>query len=131
MRVFLLTMVAAAALATTARAAPDRAAGDFNREMDALAAAHPGFVAARAAPYRSTDGRPVRSLEITNAADGKPVLSVVNPDGWARGTRTGADLNRDYPLGWVRSAERGAGPGSEPKVRDTTAIVQTHRWSTS
>jgi hypothetical protein len=169
-----LALIVVCALPATARADVG-----FGREMRALAAAHPGFVAVKAAPYRSTEGRPVRYLEITNdvgAADGKPVfflmgaihgderaagetgldfaydvvhqaaadpavkalfdrvrlidMPVVNPDGWAHGTRTsadGTDLNRNYPLGWGPSAERGPGPGSEPEVRDTMAIVESHQ----
>jgi Zinc carboxypeptidase len=161
-----------------------RSADDFNTEMDALAAADPGFVAVKTAPYASTEGRAVEYLEITNdvgAADGKPVfflmgaihgnesaggeddlefaydvvhqaatnpavkavfdhvrlidMPLVNPDGWAHNTRasaTSTDLNRNYPLGWgsnigVSFAQRGRGPGSEPEVRNTMAIVQSHQ----
>jgi predicted deacylase len=161
-----------------------RTAGDFNAEMDALAAADPGLVAVKTAPYPSTEGRAVEYLEITNnvgAADGKPVfflmgaihgnesaageddlefaydvvhqaatnpavqalldhvrlvdMPLVNPDGWTHNTRAGAtntDLNRNYPFGWgsnigVVPTQRGSGPGSEPEVRNTMAIVQSHQ----
>lgn len=49
---------------------------DFNNEMQALAAANPGFVAIKTAPHRSVEGREIKYLEITNnvnARDGKPV----------------------------------------------------------
>jgi hypothetical protein len=158
---------------------------DFGNEMDALAAADPGFVAVRTAPYATTEGRAVKYLEITNGVgddnDGKPVfflmgaihgnesaggeddmefaydvvqqarsnpavkalfdhvrlidMPVVNPDGWAHDRRadsTGVDLNRDYPFGWGSDigdtpARRGAGPGSQPEVRNTMAIVRSHQ----
>jgi Zinc carboxypeptidase len=57
-------------------------------------------------------------------------MPLVNPDGWAHDTRTGADgtdLNRNYPFGWGPSAQRGPGPGSEPEVRDTMAIARSHQ----
>ncbi len=162
-----------------------RAVEDFGSEMDALAAANPGFVAVRTAPYLSTEGRTVKYLEIANNVenenDGKPVfflmgaihgnesaggeddlefaydvvheaatnpavkalldhvrlidMPVVNPDGWAhnrRASATNTDLNRNYPFGWgshwgVSVAQRGSGPGSEPEVRNTMAIVQSHQ----
>ncbi len=157
---------------------------DYGHEMDALAAANPGFVTVKTAPYLSGEGRAVKYLEITNdvgAADGKPVfflmgaihgnesaageddmefaydvvheaaanpavkalfdrvrlidMPLVNPDGWVHNTRASAnntDLNRNYPFGWgsnigVTFAQRGSGPGSEPEVRNTMAIVQSHQ----
>ena len=162
-----------------------RTVDDFSTEMDARAAADPGFVAVRAAPYLSPEGRTVKYLEITNHVaeenDGKPVfflmgaihgnesaageddlefaydvarqarinpavkalfdhvrlidMPLVNPDGWAhnrRASSTNTDLNRNYPFGWgshwgVTVDQRGPGPGSEPEVRNTMAIVQSHQ----
>jgi hypothetical protein len=45
---------------------------------------------------------------------------------------SGTDLNRNYPYGWgsnigVSFAQRGAGPGSEPEVKNTMAVVQSHQ----
>src|SRR5262249_44085390 len=54
-----------------------RTYADYNNEMAALAAANPDLVVMKTAPYKSTQGRDVNYLEITNnvtAKDGKPVF---------------------------------------------------------
>ncbi|HEX6023073.1 MAG TPA: M14 family zinc carboxypeptidase [Solirubrobacter sp.] len=62
---------------------------EVNAEMAALAAANPGFVALKTAPYKSVEGRDVKYLEITNdvdAADGKPVffhMGTIHGNEWA------------------------------------------------
>jgi Zinc carboxypeptidase len=53
-----------------------RTYADYNADMEALAAANPGLVAVKTAPYASVGGRAVKYVEITNdvnASDGKPV----------------------------------------------------------
>jgi hypothetical protein len=58
-----------------------RSINDFNTEMDALAAANPGFVTVKTAPYLSVEGRATKYMEITNdvgdANDGKPVFFLM------------------------------------------------------
>jgi hypothetical protein len=53
----------------------------FGSEMDALAAANPGLVAAKIAPYTTLEGRQTKFLEITNNVDnvndGKPVFYLM------------------------------------------------------
>jgi Zinc carboxypeptidase len=53
----------------------------FGSEMDALAAANPGFVAVKSAPYTTLEGRTAKYLEITNNVgaenDGKPVFFLM------------------------------------------------------
>src|SRR5690349_1624267 len=54
-----------------------RTYADYNNEMAALAAANPDLVAIKTAPYKTTQGRDVKYVEITNnvtAQDGKPVF---------------------------------------------------------
>jgi hypothetical protein len=62
---------------------------EVNAELAALAAANPGFVTIRTAPYKSIEGRDVKYLEITNnvdAEDGKPVffhMGLIHGNEWA------------------------------------------------
>src|SRR5215207_1080151 len=62
---------------------------EVNSELAALAAANPGFVKLKTAPYKSIEGRDVKYLEITNdvdAADGKPVffhMGLIHGNEWA------------------------------------------------
>src|ERR1700712_399110 len=83
------------------------------------------------------------------------IVPLVNPDGYAHtpsprrancdsatpltppltcptSTSQGVDMNRNYPLGWgsnigVSFAQRGSGPGSEPEVKNTMAIIASHQ----
>jgi hypothetical protein len=169
---------------------------EIQAELTALATTYPDMVVVKTAPYKSTQGRDIKYVEITNnptAKDGKPVffnmgaihgnetpaaedslefaydvlklaqtnakvkalfdkvrlvdMPVVNADGHVLNRRTscagvlvppatcsvssaGTDLNRNYPFGWgsningLTFAGRGAGPGSEPEVKNTMDIVQ-------
>src|SRR5689334_3082085 len=58
-----------------------RSIEDFGTEMDALAAANPGFVAVKTAPYLTLEGRATKYVEITNDVanenDGKPVFFLM------------------------------------------------------
>src|ERR1700742_587988 len=52
----------------------------FNTDMDALAAANPGFVTVKQAKNLSVEGRVIKYMEITNnvdASDGKPVFYLM------------------------------------------------------
>jgi Zinc carboxypeptidase len=67
-----------------------RTAADYNTDMDALAAANPGFVSVKTAPYLSIEGRTIKYVEITNnvdASDGKPVFYLM---GLIHGNETAA-----------------------------------------
>ena len=73
----------------------------MNAELAALAAANPGFVTIKTAPYKSIEGRDVKYLEITNnvdAADGKPVffhMGLIHGNEWAGdGAHAGVRLRR-------------------------------------
>jgi hypothetical protein len=54
-----------------------RTYAEIQSELEALAAADPTMVAVKTAPYKSTEGRDIKYIEVTNdvtAKDGKPVF---------------------------------------------------------
>jgi hypothetical protein len=67
---------------------------DYEREMAALAGAHPGLVRPFTLPHATVEGRAVRGIEVTRDVgepDGKPVLLIVgmhHGNEWASGEVT-------------------------------------------
>jgi murein peptide amidase A len=78
----------------------------------------------------------VRALERAHARADLWLVSALNPDGLAQGTRQnahGVDLNRNFAAGWRRFGPAGsvyasgARPFSEPETRVARAIVERVR----
>lgn len=69
------------------------------------------------------DGRPVSGADIW-------VVPYLNPDGYARHTRKnarGVDLNRNFPVRWIRQYgkyDSGRRPASEPETRATMRFLK-------
>ena len=61
----------------------------YGSEMDALAAANPGFVSVKSAPYTTLEGRTAKYLEITNNVGAETTASRCSSS-WARSTATRA-----------------------------------------
>ncbi|MFT4286666.1 M14 family zinc carboxypeptidase [Nocardioides sp.] len=74
-------------------------------------------------PKSLRDGSPIRGVDLW-------VVPTYNPDGRAKGTRQnarGVDLNRNYPVGWIRTTGRydsGRKPASEPETQAMMAFLR-------
>ena len=86
------------------------------------------------ATIHGNEAQPARIL--ANLRDGRPitgadiwVVPYLNPDGYAHHDRhnaAGVDLNRNYPVHWIRqfgSFDSGPAPASEPETRAMMAFL--------
>lgn len=92
-------------------------------------------VAVLIATMHGNEPGPARILK--NLLTGPPVhgaaiwvITDLNPDGYLAGTRKnahGVDLNRNFPIDWVRQTgtySSGPGPGSEPETKALIALLR-------
>ncbi|MGK5741200.1 M14 family zinc carboxypeptidase [Micromonospora sp. URMC 103] len=114
---FALGLTAAVAPSTGATAAEStlpsgntayRTLADYERDMATLAATHPTLVKPITLPYRTTSGRVVRGIEISDNVgvdDGKPVFVTVgmhHGNEWPSG-----ELTMEFAIDLVKNARRG------------------------
>jgi protein MpaA len=86
---------------------------DARRTVVALATMHGNEPAPRHTLGRLRDGAPISGVDLW-------VVPNVNPDGLARGSRynaNGIDINRNFPVNWVRAPHHGPRPASAPETR--------------